>query len=115
MVSINPRPSSVACVLRLALLVIDQLQTAQVAAFRALSTGTYMIFNALRVALQALPMLAQLVRSAILSVQHAGILLRRALLAIVLASSSSFSVRDASISALRGQTLTIANFYASDV
>jgi hypothetical protein len=115
MVSTNPHPSSVACVLRLALLVIDQLQTALVAAFRALSTGTYMIFNALRAVLQALPMLVQLVRSAIQSVQHAGIPLRRALLAIVLVSSNSFLVRDVSISALRGLTLTIANFYASDV
>ena len=114
MVSTNPRPSSVACVLRLALLVIDQLQTAPVAAFRALSTDTYMIFNALRAALQALLMLAQLVRSAILSVQHAGIPQLRAHLAIVLASSSSFLVRDASISALRGPILTIASFYASD-
>lgn len=115
MVSTNPRPSSVACVLRLALLVIDQLLTAPVAAFRALSTGTYMIFNALKAALLALPMLEQLVRSAILSVQHAGIPLRRALLAIALASSSSFSVRDVSISALRGPTQTIASYYASDV
>jgi hypothetical protein len=114
MVSINPHPSSVACVLQLALLVIDQLQTAPVAAFRALSTGTYMIFNALRAALRDLLMLAQLVRSAILSVQHAGIPLLRAHLAIVLASTSSFLVRDASISALRGPILTIASFYASD-
>ena len=115
MVSTNHRLSSAACVLRLALLVIDQLQTAPVAAFRALSIGIYMIFNALRAVLQASLMLVQLVRSAILSVQHAGIPLQRALLAIVLASSSSFLVRDASTSALRELTLTIANFYASDV
>ena len=115
MVSINLRPSSVACAPQLAPLVIDQLQTAPVVAFRALSTGTYMISNALKAALQALPMWAQLVRSAILSVLHAGIPLQRALLAIALASSNSFLVRVASINAPRGQTLTIANLYASDV
>ena len=112
MVSINLRPSSVACVLQLAPHVIDQLQTAPVVAFRALSTGTYMISNALKAALQALPMWVQLVRSAILSVQHAGIPLKLALLAIALASSNSFLVRAASINALRERTLTIASFYA---
>ena len=115
MVSTNLRPSSVACALQLAPLVIDQPQTAPVVAFKALSTGTFMTFNALKAALQALPMWAQLVRSVILSVQHAEIPLRRALLAIALVNSSSFLVRAASINAPREPTLTIANLCASDV
>jgi hypothetical protein len=73
MVFINPHPSFVPCVLQLALLVIDQHLTAPVAAFRALSTGTSMISNALRAVRPASLMWARLVKNAILSVPLVGI------------------------------------------